>query len=72
VSGHLGGIVYFGWAGNIVSPGQLALLANGLQRAAGRGRPFMIAVDQETGQVARLGPALLLGRREPSTRSRLL
>ncbi|MEU8433588.1 glycoside hydrolase family 3 N-terminal domain-containing protein [Streptomyces sp. NPDC029216] len=61
---HLGGIVYFAWAHNTRSPGQIAALSNGLQRAAagsGAGIPLLLSVDQEHGAVARIGrPATLL------------
>jgi beta-N-acetylhexosaminidase len=40
---------------NIKSPDQLHALTTALRKAAGD-RPFLIAVDQEGGKVARLGP----------------
>ncbi|MCX5198300.1 glycoside hydrolase family 3 protein [Streptomyces sp. NBC_00249] len=61
---HLGGVVYFAWAHNTRSPGQIAALSDGLQRAAagsGAGIPLLLSVDQEHGAVARIGrPATLL------------
>ncbi|MFF4328548.1 glycoside hydrolase family 3 protein [Streptomyces sp. NPDC001591] len=60
---HLGGIIYFAWAHNTRSPGQIAALSNGLQRAAtgsGARIPLLLSVDQEHGAVARIGrPATL-------------
>lgn len=56
---HLGGIVYFGWAGQLSTPARTAALSNGLQRAAltsGARVPLQIATDQEQGPVRRLGP----------------
>jgi len=49
----LGGVILF--ARNIESPAQLAELTGTLRAAAGE-RPLLIAVDQEGGAVARLGP----------------
>ena len=31
---HLGGVIYFAWSNNTVSPTQVAHLSNGLQQAA--------------------------------------
>jgi len=60
----LGGVVLFtvdqptgSAVRNIVSPEQLATLTTTLQDAAASSAPLLIAVDQEGGQVARLGPA---------------
>jgi len=49
----IGGVLLFGR--NIKSPDQLHALTTALREAAGD-RPFLIAVDQEGGKVARLGP----------------
>lgn len=49
----IGGVILF--SRNIASPQQLAALTSALRRAAGD-RPLLIAVDQEGGEVARLGP----------------
>src|SRR4051794_22776786 len=51
---HLGGVIYFAWAGNTAEPHQIGRLSNGLQAAARI--PLIIATDQETGRVARMGP----------------
>ncbi|QDB78496.1 glycoside hydrolase family 3 protein [Georgenia wutianyii] len=53
----LGGVLYFAWAGNTDSPEQVADLSAGLQdaAAAGPGVPLAITVDQEGGEVSRLG-----------------
>ncbi|MGW1147599.1 glycoside hydrolase family 3 protein [Streptomyces sp. NPDC002454] len=60
---HVGGVVYFTWAGNTRSPGQIAALSNGIQRAAlarDNPVPVLIATDQEHGTVCRVGrPATL-------------
>jgi beta-N-acetylhexosaminidase len=55
---HLGGVVYFAWAGNTEDPQQIGRLSNGLQEAARCVGlpPLIIATDQETGRVARMGP----------------
>ncbi|WNM39060.1 glycoside hydrolase family 3 N-terminal domain-containing protein [Micromonospora halotolerans] len=56
---HLGGIIYFAYAGNTRSPQQVAELSNGIQRAAGDehlGVPVLVSTDQEQGAVVRLGP----------------
>jgi beta-N-acetylhexosaminidase len=50
----IGGVILFGR--NIDGPAQLAALTKALRKAAGD-RPFLIAVDQEGGAVARLSPA---------------
>ncbi len=60
---HLGGVIYFGWAGNVDDPAQIARLSDGLQHAAatpgaggGTGVPLIVSADQETGAlVARVG-----------------
>jgi beta-N-acetylhexosaminidase len=49
----IGGVLLF--QRNIKSPEQLLALTQALREAAGE-RPFLIAVDQEGGKVARLGP----------------
>jgi beta-N-acetylhexosaminidase len=49
----LGGVILFG--SNVTSASQLKLLTDSLQSAAGE-RSLLIAVDQEGGNVARLGP----------------
>ncbi|WP_116946900.1 glycoside hydrolase family 3 protein [Jiangella endophytica] len=53
---HLGGVIYFAWAGNVNSPGQIAQLSNDLQRTATAtgGPPLIVSTDQETGIVARM------------------
>ncbi|PYF99376.1 beta-N-acetylhexosaminidase [Georgenia satyanarayanai] len=59
----LGGVLYFAWAGNTESPEQVAELSAGLQEAADRssGVPLAITVDQEGGEVSRIGePATAL------------
>jgi beta-N-acetylhexosaminidase len=56
---HVGGVIYFGWAGNLRDPRQVARLSNGIQRAAWTGEPripLLISTDQEHGSVVRLGP----------------
>ncbi|HEY5488585.1 MAG TPA: glycoside hydrolase family 3 N-terminal domain-containing protein, partial [Candidatus Limnocylindrales bacterium] len=54
---HLGGVIYFDWAGNMVSVGQVAQLSNAIQ-AAGAAQPFgvplLISTDQEGGSIVRL------------------
>lgn len=60
---HLGGVIYFAWSGNLVSPRQVSELSNGLQSAAlesGARVPLLISTDQEQGVVERLP--------QPSTR----
>ena len=54
----LGGILYFAWAGNTGAPEQVADLSAGLQEAAldSIGVPLAISVDQEGGEVSRIGP----------------
>ncbi|MBD8063074.1 glycoside hydrolase family 3 C-terminal domain-containing protein [Actinomycetaceae bacterium Sa1BUA1] len=59
----LGGVLYFAWAANTESPEQVAELSAGLQEAAadGSGVPLAITVDQEGGEVSRIGePATAL------------
>lgn len=54
---HLGGVLYFAWAGNTDSPTQIAELSNGLQEAATAqpsGVPLSLSIDQEGGIVARM------------------
>ena len=69
-AGRIGGVVLFsrdqltGEPRNIQSPEQLATLTADLQAASARW-PLLISVDQEGGQVARLGPAFGF----PATRS---
>jgi beta-N-acetylhexosaminidase len=56
---HLGGFVYFAYAGNTRAPDQVAELSNGIQRVARdqrSGVPLLLSVDQEQGAVVRLGP----------------
>ncbi|QGN33453.1 glycoside hydrolase family 3 protein [Microlunatus sp. Gsoil 973] len=55
---HLGGVVYFAWAGNTADPRQIGRLSNGLQAAAKAAGlpPLIIGTDQETGRVVRMGP----------------
>jgi beta-N-acetylhexosaminidase len=59
---HPGGIIYFNWTNNIPTSnpnlGQVAELSNGIQRVAmknGAGLPMVISVDQEGGEVIRMG-----------------
>lgn len=73
-----GGIIYYG--NNVTDPHQLAAFSNGIQRAAraaGHGIPETVAIDQEGGIVARVGPpatqqpgamALAAGRRTADAR----
>jgi beta-N-acetylhexosaminidase len=54
---HLGGVLYFAWAGNTNSPQQIAELSNGLQEVAlsqPSGVPLSLSIDQEGGIVARM------------------
>lgn len=53
---HLGGVIYFAWAGNVNSPEQVARLSNDLQltATADGGPPLIVSTDQETGIVARM------------------
>jgi beta-N-acetylhexosaminidase len=57
---HLGGVIYFSWAGNLANPTQIATLSNGLQSAAanGNGIPLLVSTDQEGGTVTRIGAPL--------------
>jgi len=60
---HLGGVIYFAFAGNVDSPAKTARLSDSLQREALKVEPgtrtsvpLMISADQETGAlVARVG-----------------
>ncbi len=57
---HIGGVVLFKIAGNVISAQQVAQLINDAQRLAtrsGAGVPLFIAVDEEGGRVSRLPPA---------------
>ncbi|MFD7547464.1 glycoside hydrolase family 3 protein [Streptomyces sp. NPDC059816] len=60
---HVGGVIYFSWAGNTRGPAQIAALSNGIQRAALAQDvpvPVLISTDQEHGIVCRVGsPATL-------------
>jgi beta-N-acetylhexosaminidase len=54
---HLGGILYFAWAGNTDHPAQMAELSNSLQETAleqDSGIPLSLSIDQEGGIVARM------------------
>jgi len=53
---HVGGLVLFSAAGNVVDPAQLAALTNAAQEAAlaSGGVPLLVAADQEGGTVVRL------------------
>jgi beta-N-acetylhexosaminidase len=55
---HVGSIVYFGYAGNLERPTQVARMSNGIQRAAhdAGAPPVLISTDQEHGIIERLGP----------------
>jgi beta-N-acetylhexosaminidase len=60
---HLGGVIYFDWTATLRSPGQVAELSNGLQRAAlssGAGVPLLVSTDQENGAVVRIGPPVTM------------
>ena len=62
---HVGAIIYYEWAGNLESPGRVARLSNGLQRAARASGdpPLLITLDQEHG-VRGVSQALLPDLRE--------
>jgi len=49
-----GGVILFPWAGNISTAEQVAALTTGLRKASPL-VPLMVGVDQENGEVARLG-----------------
>ena len=54
---HLGGVIYFDWAGNMVSPRQVATLSNSIQADAAAqpdAIPLLISTDQEGGAIVRL------------------
>ena len=51
--GLVGGLVMFTWSGNLRSPGQIAHLTAELQKRSAV--PLLLAIDEEGGQVARLG-----------------
>lgn len=77
VAGELGGVVLF--ERNVGTPEEVAGLLDGLARAAPADRPPLLAVDQEGGRVARLGPPVLqlppmreLGGRDEPERTRAL
>src|SRR5262249_4927623 len=56
-----GGVIYFGWCGNLARPRQIAALSSGLQGRAMSHRPavpLLIGADQEGGVVSRLGAVL--------------
>ncbi|MGC1213964.1 MAG: glycoside hydrolase family 3 protein [Micromonospora sp.] len=55
---HPGGIIYFNATNNLNNPQQVALLSNGLQKAAlaDDGVPVQISTDQEGGFVSRIPP----------------
>jgi beta-N-acetylhexosaminidase len=61
--GSLGGVVLFsvdqltGGPRNVASPEQVRALVEGLRAAAPTETPLLVAIDQEGGLVARLGPA---------------
>ena len=55
---HLGGVIYFGYSGNLVDPPQIAKLSDDLQAVAtstGPQVPLLISTDQEGGNVTRIG-----------------
>ncbi|MFI6743404.1 glycoside hydrolase family 3 protein [Nonomuraea sp. NPDC050451] len=52
---HVGGVIYYRWAINLVDPLQIARLSNGIQCEAPT--ELFIAIDQENGRVDRLGTA---------------
>ncbi|HEY5519095.1 MAG TPA: prolipoprotein diacylglyceryl transferase family protein [Candidatus Limnocylindrales bacterium] len=54
---HLGGVIYFDLAGNMVSPRQVATLSNSIQALAAAqpdAIPLLISTDQEGGAIVRL------------------
>ncbi len=53
---HPGGVIYFGWSGNLESPAQVAQLSNDIQAraTADGGVPMTTSIDQEEGVVVRL------------------
>jgi len=54
---HLGGVIYFTWAGNLASASQIAALSNSIQQAGAAqspSLPLLVATDQEGGAVVRL------------------
>ena len=53
--GLVGGLVMYTWSNNLENPGQIAHLTSELQKRASV--PLLIAIDEEGGLVARLGPA---------------
>ncbi|MCM2392127.1 glycoside hydrolase family 3 protein [Streptomyces albipurpureus] len=55
---HLGGLIYFGWSGNITNPHQLVDLSNDIQKIAKDNGtlPIVISIDQEHGPNTRVGP----------------
>ncbi|MGH3360993.1 MAG: glycoside hydrolase family 3 protein [Nocardioides sp.] len=56
---QLGGVIYFAWTNSVKNPDQIAKLSNGVQDAAlaqPSGVPSLVAIDQEGGIVARVGP----------------
>lgn len=60
----VGGIIYFGWAGNVRTPVAAARLSNGIQATAmaqPRQVPMLISTDQEGGTVARLRGTVFAG-----------
>jgi beta-N-acetylhexosaminidase len=55
---HVGGVIYFGYAQNLINPQQIARLSDDLQRVAtttGPRIPLLISTDQEGGNVTRIG-----------------
>ena len=55
---HPGSIIYFTWSNTLTNPSQVVNLSNGIQRVAlGRGPrvPMAISIDQEGGEVLRIG-----------------
>ena len=55
---HVGGVIYFGYSGNLVDPTQIARLSDDLQQVAtstGPKLPLLISTDQEGGNVTRIG-----------------
>jgi beta-N-acetylhexosaminidase len=54
---HLGGVIYFSWAGNLVSATQIATLSNAIQADSAMQSPaipLLISTDQEGGSIVRL------------------
>ncbi len=56
---HPGGVIYFNFSNNLISPPQIVALSNDLQHVAlsqPTPVPLLISTDQEQGEVLRIGP----------------